>query len=63
MFALSLPVFLYLQLSDEPSLYTLQEWHVAPLLPLLYAAAIQGVGYYLKGRARWCAVRTFVIGR
>ncbi len=61
LFALSLPVFLYLQLSDEPSLYTLQEWHVAPLLPLLYAAAIQGLGY-LKSRARWCAVALLVIG-
>ncbi|MFB0546881.1 MAG: DUF2079 domain-containing protein [Anaerolineae bacterium] len=39
-FCLSLPLFAYLQLSDKPSLYTLQEWHVAPILPILFAAAV-----------------------
>ncbi len=53
LFALSLPVFLYLQLSEQPSLYTLQEWHVALLLPLLFAAAVQGLGYL---RGRWRAI-------
>ena len=61
LFALALPVFLYLQLSDEPSLYMLQEWHVAPLLPLLYAAALQGLGY-LKGRGRVFAAVLLVVG-
>ena len=61
LFALSLPVFLYLQLSEEPSLYTLQEWHVAPLLPILFAAAIQGIGY-LRGRWRVVAVGAMLVG-
>lgn len=61
LFALSLPGFLYLQLSEEPSLYTLQEWHVAPLLPILFASAIQGIGY-LKSRWRIVAVCAMMIG-
>lgn len=61
LFALSIPVFLYLQLSEEPSLYTLQEWHVAPLLPLLFAASIQGIGY-LRGRWRVVAVGAMLVG-
>ena len=61
LFALSLPVFLYLQLSEEPSLYTLQEWHVAPLLPLLFAAATQGLGY-LRGKWRTLGVAAMCIG-
>lgn len=60
-FALSLPVFLYLQLSDEPSLYTLQEWHVAPLLPILFVAAIQAVTR-LRGRWRAAAVTLMLLG-
>ncbi len=42
-FCLSLPLFVYLQLSDRPSLYTLREWHVAPMIPILWAAAIVGL--------------------
>ena len=61
LFALSLPVFLYLQLSEKPSLYTLQEWHIAPLLPLLFAAAVQGIGY-LRGRWRFVAVGVMLFG-
>jgi len=60
-FALTLPVFLYLQLSEEPSLYTLQEWHVAPLLPLIFAAAIRGLGY-LRGRWRTIGVAALCLG-
>jgi uncharacterized membrane protein len=59
--ALSLPVFLYLQLSDEPSLYTLQEWHVAPLVPILFVAAIQALTR-LRGRLRAVAVALMVLG-
>lgn len=60
-FALAIPVFLYLQLSDEPSLFTLQEWHVAPLLPILFAAAIQSLR---KESASWrrIAVVLMVLG-
>ena len=61
LFALSIPVFLYLQLSDEPSLYTLQEWHIAPLLPILFAASIQGIGY-LRNRWRVVAVAAMMVG-
>ena len=61
LFALSLPVFLYLQLSDEPSLYTLQEWHVAPLVPLLFGAAVVGWSR-LRGRWRILGAAAMVAG-
>ena len=50
-----------MQLSEEPSLYTLQEWHVAPLLPVLFAAAIQSWGR-LRGRWRTAAAGLMVVG-
>ena len=61
LFALSLPVFLYLQLSAQPSLYTLREWHVAPLLPLIFAAAVQGLSY-LRGRWRTIGAAAMCLG-
>ena len=49
---LGLPLCIYLQLSDDPGLYTLWEWHVAPLIPIFFAATILALGRFSRARQR-----------
>lgn len=50
-FALSFPSFGYMLASDAPSMYKLQSWHPASLLPILFFAAAVGLERF-KGRKR-----------
>jgi len=50
---LCLPTMAYLLISNEPRLYRLETWHLATVLPVLFAAVGVGLGR-LSGRwARW----------
>jgi uncharacterized membrane protein len=48
-----LPVLVYLLLSNEPVLYRLEKWHLAPVLPVLYAAIGVGLTRRSERTARW----------
>ncbi len=61
-FCLSFPLFVYLQLSDRPSLYTLREWHVAPIIPILLAAAIVGLQRLKDWKVRRLALCSLLLG-
>ncbi len=54
-FALGFPSFGYMLASNDPSMYRLQSWYPASLLPILFFAAAIGLGRF-KGRKRQWAI-------
>ena len=60
-----LPTMAYLLISNEPRLYRLETWHLATVLPVLFAAIGVGLGR-LSGRwARWATgllLATTIVG-
>lgn len=46
----------YMLLSDEPRLYRLETWHLATVLPVLFAAIAVGMGRLSTRWARWATI-------
>jgi uncharacterized membrane protein len=54
-FALSFPLFGYMLASDAPSMYKLQSWYPALLLPILFFAAAVGLKRFKGRKQLWAA--------
>ncbi len=59
-FALALPVFAYLLLSNKTSVSQLQAWYVTPLLPILFMAASAAIARASIGRARLMTIALLI---
>ncbi len=62
LFAVALPVFAYLLLSDKQSVSQLQAWYVAPLLPILFVATSMAIASAPRQLARAMTVALLLLG-
>lgn len=60
LFALALPAFAYLLLSNKASVSQLQFWYVTPLLPILFSATAVSIARAPLGRARLMSVALLI---
>ena len=51
-----LPSMAYMLMSNEPTIYRLEEWHPAFVLPVLFAASAVGLGRVSQRWAKWLVV-------
>ncbi len=55
-----LPSMAYMLMSNEPTIYRLEEWHTAFVLPVFFAAIAVGLGRISERWARWLVLALLV---